>query len=169
MVTDLAEIRRRSKEMRAENLEFRRRLKARHYPEGPFRILAREVEKQVDCTACANCCRQYHVSLSGGEVEALAEFLEVPVPQFREQYTRQDPDDSRVAIIRHANGECVFLDGNMCMVYDARPSPCREYPYLSSKVRSVGNRMPSLFRRAFCCPIAFNVVERYKHLLGFGR
>ena len=155
--------------MRAENLEFRRRLKAKHYPEGPFRILAREVEREIDCTECANCCRQYHVSLSDGEVEVLAEHLGTPVEQFRQQYTRQDPEDSRLAIIRHTNGECVFLDGNICMVYDARPRPCREYPYLSSNVRSVGNRMPSMFRRAFHCPIAFNVVEQYKHLLGFGR
>ena len=155
--------------MRAENLEFRRRLKAKHYPEGPFRILAREVEREIDCTGCANCCRQYHVSLSDGEVEVLAEHLGIPVEQFRERYTRQDPEDSRVAIIRHNKGECVFLDGNICMVYDARPSACREYPYLSSKVRSVGNRMPGIFRRAFHCPIAFNVVEQYKHLLGFGR
>jgi Fe-S-cluster containining protein len=167
MLTDLVEIRRRSEEHTEEDLRFRRLLKARHHPEGPFRILAREVEKQIDCTECANCCREVYVSLSAGEIEVLAEYLELEVDEVIRQYTTRDPSDRSSTIIRHVNGGCVFLDGDLCMVYMARPTACREFPYLSSTKRSLGNRMPSLFRRASYCPIVFNTLEEYKKLLGY--
>jgi hypothetical protein len=60
---------------RKENLAFQRHLAAHHYPEGPFRILSRSVEKQIDCTACANCCRQTQVGLSDLDIVMIARYL----------------------------------------------------------------------------------------------
>jgi hypothetical protein len=56
VVTDLVQIRRLAEMEQGENLDFRRFLNAHHVPDHLFRQIAREVEQQIDCTVCANCC-----------------------------------------------------------------------------------------------------------------
>jgi hypothetical protein len=67
VVTDLAEVFRLGTAKTEENLAFRRYLSAHHYADKPFQILASEVQRHVDCTACSNCCRLW-VSLSSAAV-----------------------------------------------------------------------------------------------------
>ena len=59
----------------AENLEFQRYLAARHQPIEAFQTVAREVQRHIDCTACANCCRYSIVSLRAAEVARIAGYL----------------------------------------------------------------------------------------------
>jgi len=77
VLTDLVQIRQLKEMHRADTVAFQRHLAAHHYPEGPFRILARTVEQQIDCTACANCCRQTRVSVSEAEIAVIARYLEI--------------------------------------------------------------------------------------------
>ena len=123
----------------AENLAFQHRLNSHPYPEGPFRILCRTVEKQVDCKACANCCRQTQVNLSDRDIAAVARYLGIEPGDVIRQYTLQDPNDSRARVLRHTKDGCAFLDGNLCMVYQPRPGACRDFPYLAPKSRSLGS------------------------------
>ncbi|MBC8164565.1 MAG: YkgJ family cysteine cluster protein [Bryobacteraceae bacterium] len=167
MLTDLDEIGRRSKDNAGVNLRFRRFLKAHHQPDGPFRILAERVQHEMDCTQCANCCRQFIVGVTRQEIEVMAAYVETPVEEFIDQYTEQDPDDSRERVLLNRDEGCAFLDGNLCMVYDARPKPCREFPHLALKHNSLGARMATVFKRAPLCPIIYNSIERYKQLVGY--
>src|SRR6266404_936751 len=162
VVTDLGEIRRFTAIHQAENLAFQRHLNTHHYPDGPFRILCRTVEQQIDCTACANCCRQTQVSLSDFDVAAVARHLGIEPGEVIRQYTIPDPDDSMGRVLRHTRNGCVFLDGNLCMVYEARPRACRDFPHLARATRSLGGRIPSVFKRAGMCPIVYKVIEGYK-------
>ena len=50
------------------------------------------------------------------------------------------------------------------MVYESRPKACRDFPRLGSGVRSLGSRLPSVFKRACICPIVYNVLESYKEI-----
>jgi uncharacterized protein len=167
VLTDLVQIRQLTEMHRADTLTFQRHLAAHHYPDGPFRILARTVEQQIDCTACANCCRQTRVSLSEAEIAVIARYLELESSEVVRQYTIPDADNSSARILRHSKDGCVFLDGNLCMVYEARPRACQEFPHLSVSTRSLGSRMSSVFRRAGFCPIVYNVLESYKKLIGY--
>lgn len=167
MLTDLVEIGRLTTANKGENLAFQRHLAAHHYPEGPFRILCRSVEQQIDCTACANCCRQTQVSLSDLDVVTIARYLGTEPAEIVRHYTIPDSDNSTTRILRHSREECIFLDGNLCTVYEARPRACREFPHLATGARSLGSRMPSVFKRASLCPIVYNVLESYKELIGY--
>ena len=167
MLTDLVEIHRLTTMRRGENLAFQRHLASHHYPEKPFRILSRTVEKQIDCTACANCCRQTQVGLSDFDIDTVARYLGIEPMEVVRQYTTPDPDDSTARVLRHTEDGCIFLDGNLCMVYEARPRACREFPHLATGARSLGSRMPSVFKRACFCPIVYNVLESYKKLIGY--
>jgi uncharacterized protein len=166
VVTDLVQIRRLAETEEGENLRFRRFLKAHHYPDRLFRRIARRVEEQIDCKACANCCRQTRVNVSPGEIDTLARYLNLSCEEVTKECTIRDPED-RETILRHTGDGCVFLDGNLCLVYEARPRACREFPYLAGNERSLGGRMPSVCKHASICPIVYNTLQAYKHAIGF--
>jgi Fe-S-cluster containining protein len=167
VLTDLAGICRLTAAHQAENLAFQRHLNSHPFPERPFRVLCRTVEKQIDCKACANCCRETQVNLSDRDIAAVARYLGIEPGDVIHQYTIPDPDDSTARILRHTKDGCAFLDGNTCMVYEARPGACRDFPYLASNSRSLGSRIPSVFKRASFCPIVYNMLENYKKLVGY--
>ena len=53
------------------------------------------------------------------------------------------------------------------MIYAARPAACRDFPHLAPCTHSLGGRLSSLCRNAWFCPIIYNALESYKHLVGY--
>ncbi len=167
VVTDLAEIRRLGAAKKAENIGFRRYLAGHHQPVEAFQILANEVRREVDCTACANCCRYSVVSVSGAEIVAIAAHLGLSAEDVVRQYTEPDPDNSHLRTLRTTRDGCIFLDGTLCMVYEARPKTCREFPHVAFGTHSLGSRLSSVCRWVSLCPILYNAIEKYKHVVGY--
>lgn len=166
MVTDLVQIRLLAAAREAENLRFRRFLHDHHSPDRLFRSVAAEVEKQIDCTACAACCRETRVHVSPAEIAALARQLAVPPAEVRAQFTEPDAEEGG-RMLRQSSAGCAFLNGNLCTVYAARPGACRDFPCLTTAATSLGSRMSSICRRARFCPIVYNTIENCKKLVGF--
>jgi Fe-S-cluster containining protein len=167
VVTDLAEVSRLGTAKAKENLAFRRHLSARNYADEPFQILASEVQQHVDCTNCANCCRNSVVPVNKPEIENIASYLGVTPEAAAHLYTVPDPDAPASRILRDSGDACVFLDGNLCMIYEARPKTCHDFPHVAVGTHSLGSRPSSLGRWAALCPIIFNALEEYKHLTGY--
>ena len=167
MVTDLNEVFRLGTAKAQENVAFRRYLSAHHHTDAPFQILASEVQRQVDCTACANCCRHCIVSINRHEIHDIAEHLGVTPEAVARLYTVVDADAPALRILRNSGQGCVFLDGNLCTIYEARPKACRDFPHVAVGTHSLGGRPASLDRWAALCPIVFNALERYKHVTGW--
>jgi Fe-S-cluster containining protein len=63
----------------------------------------------------------------------------------------------------------VFLDGNLCSVYDARPDICQRYPHIVRGNGSIASRMWSFVDRASVCPIVYNSLEKFKEEMKFQR
>ncbi|MGA3023810.1 MAG: YkgJ family cysteine cluster protein [Bryobacteraceae bacterium] len=166
MVTDLVQIRQLAAAKRDENIEFRRYLTAHHPAHDALRHVAEHVAEQIDCTACANCCRETTVEVGDEDVETIARFLDARPDDVRQVYTTTDPAGGARILKQTADG-CIFLAGNLCSVYAARPRPCREFPYLLATTTSLGSRTPSIFGRACLCPIVYNSLEEFKKLTGF--
>lgn len=165
VVTDLVQIRRQGENNRAENLRFRRWIKSHNYVERQFRRAAEEAQEQIDCRACAECCRVTEVQIASRDVERLARFLGIPEKKFLEQYT--SVDDAGEAILRRTPGGCVFLEGSDCSVYEARPGNCERFPHLLRGAGSLESRMWQFVDRATYCPIVFNWFEAVKDLTNF--
>lgn len=167
MVTDLAEVFRLGSAKADENLAFRRYLSAHHCPDEPFQILASEVQQHIDCKQCSNCCRYSEVTVNQAEIEAIAEFVEMTPAEVTRLYTEREPNAPGLRTLRSTADGCVFLDGNLCLIYDARPKACRDFPHVTLGTHGLGGRQSSHARWAALCPIIFNALESYKHLTGY--
>jgi Fe-S-cluster containining protein len=63
----------------------------------------------------------------------------------------------------------MFLDGNACSVYEARPDIGQRFPHLVRGNGSIASRMWELIDRACYCPIVYNSLEAFKTETGFQR
>lgn len=159
------QIRRYGEKNREENSRFRAWMKRHSFVERRFKAIAQEVEDAVDCTACANCCRVATTQVSERDTERLARHLGMKSGPFLAQYTVETADEGRV--LRRDNNGCVFLAGNLCSVYEARPATCQHFPHLVKGNGSLLSRMWHMPDRAVYCPIVFNSLEAFKQETGF--
>ncbi|HLJ45691.1 MAG TPA: YkgJ family cysteine cluster protein [Bryobacteraceae bacterium] len=167
MITDLVQIRRLGEKKRDENLHFRRYLKSHDFVERRFRKVAQEIEEQIDCTTCANCCRVATVTLLERDVDKLAKFLRIKREQFLRDYTTVSDEEG--LILKRTNTGCIFLSGNECTVYEARPQTCIDFPHLVRGAGSITSRMWQFVDRATYCPIVYNTLESFKDETRFRR
>ncbi|MDZ4796995.1 MAG: YkgJ family cysteine cluster protein [Bryobacteraceae bacterium] len=168
VVIDLDDVRRLGNEKADENIAFRRHLAAHHVREAAFQILATEIQREVDCTACANCCRHSIVSVNAAELETIAAHLSVSPETARAVYMEPDPEAPVLRRLRSTLDGCIFLDTeNFCIIYEARPNTCRDFPHINVGHHSLGARPASQARWAALCPIIYNALETYKRITGF--
>ena len=166
VITDLVQIRRMGEKKRDENLRFRKYLKSHVWVERQFRRAAEEVHSEIDCRECAECCRVTEVQLAERDVEHLSKFLGIREKDFLEQYTMPG-EGGELILKRTKEAGCVFLDGNECTVYKARPGNCERFPHLLKGAGSIPSRMWQFVDRATYCPIVYNWMERAKELTKF--
>ncbi len=90
------------------------------------------------CTRCGNCCGggPGTIRVTGGEIRALADHLQIAYTEFRLRYTR-DVGDRYVSLREKPNYNCIFYDDDAgCTVYAARPRQCRTWPFWRGVVSS---------------------------------
>jgi Fe-S-cluster containining protein len=126
----------------------------------------RRVWAGIDCTTCANCCREMKPTFSEEEVDRLARRLRMARQQFIETYLAHSEAGSGNPW-QTRKTPCPFLKGNLCSVYEDRPGDCSGYPYLYRPdfvFRTLG-----MIARTFTCPIVYEVMEELKKSLRFVR
>jgi Fe-S-cluster containining protein len=166
MLTDLVQITRLGEKKRGENERLRKHLKRHSFADRRLRRLAEDVESQFDCAECANCCKVATARLADRDVPRLARYLGTTPAAFLRDYTEQSADEGLV-LRRNENG-CVFLDGKLCTVYEARPHTCQDFPHTVRGDGSFVSRMWDFTDRACYCPIVYNTLEAVKKEVGFG-
>jgi len=165
MITGLVEIQRFGEKQRDENQRFRAWLKRHNFVERRLKAIAQNVGDAIDCTTCANCCRVATTPITERDSERLARFLGMKVADFLRQYTVESADEGR--ILERNEQDCIFLQGNLCSVYEARPQTCQLFPHLVKGNGSLLSRMWHMPDRAVYCPIVFNSLEQFKTETGF--
>jgi uncharacterized protein len=168
VITDLVQIKLLGEKKREENLRFRKHMKSRDHSDRILRRIAVEVEEQIDCLQCANCCRVATAKVTERDVERIAKYLRIKPSRFLAEYTVESEEEGRV-LKRDKKTGCVFLNGNECTIYDARPETCEKFPHVVRGNGSILSRMWEFVDRACYCPIVYNTLEAFKDELKFKR
>jgi Fe-S-cluster containining protein len=89
---------------------------------------------QEDCIQCCVTHGEHaYVYLENEDDRRLAEHLKISLTWFRRRYTFLE-DGYRA--LRMDKPECLFLTGNGCSVYPARPTQCRTFPFWREHLKS---------------------------------
>ncbi|HWB82851.1 MAG TPA: YkgJ family cysteine cluster protein [Bryobacteraceae bacterium] len=168
MITELVQIRLLGEKKREENLRFRRFMKSHDHSDRILRRIAEDIEEQMDCTVCGNCCKVATAVVFERDIERLARHFRITPARFVAEYTSEDDEEGRI-LRRTDEAGCIFLEGTTCSVYDARPDSCRRFPHLVRGNGSIASRMWEFVDRACYCPIVYNSMEAFKQELGFKR
>ncbi len=92
---------------------------------------------RFECTRCGNCCsgEPGFVWLDDAEIAAIADAVELPMPEFLAAYTKNGPRG--VTLREKKNGDCIFFERSKgCTIYSIRPRQCRTWPFWDSNVKS---------------------------------
>ncbi len=94
-----------------------------------------------ECTACGRCCTWGGwLCLYPEDVRRAAGFLKIGLDEFVRTYTRhitveyRGPFETSVVPYLALNvddGRCVFLDGKLCRIHEAKPEFCRATPLVA--------------------------------------
>ena len=165
MLTDLVQIRRLGQQKHSENVRLRAYLKRHRHSDRRLRRFGEDIEAEIDCTTCANCCRVTEVGITDRDVDKLAKFLGMTREEFLRDSTQRDEDDA--LILKRNESGCIFLHDNLCTVYEARPQNCANFPHVVHGSGSIASRMWRFADRAEYCPIVYNWMEKVKEDIGF--
>jgi uncharacterized protein len=118
--------------------------------------LAHPILAGIDCTQCANCCRNLDIYLTEEDGKRLAEGTFIPLNTLLEttiDLERAQPEEEW-GIFRHK--PCQYLNGNLCSIYPHRPESCAIYPVFTPDFRWMfGN----IRQGAWLCPIIYNLID----------
>ncbi|MCC9814024.1 YkgJ family cysteine cluster protein, partial [Streptococcus agalactiae] len=89
-----------------------------------------EVFQEIDCTACANCCKTLGPLFTEADISRISKHFRMKLSAFEDLFLEVDEDGDKVFKAM----PCPFLgDDNLCSIYDVRPKACREFPHTDRK------------------------------------
>ena len=96
MIKNFSQIKKLAENKDEENWEFRCFLKCSPLPskeiDAVVHLLFREIQAEIDCKICANCCKEIRPRLKEQDVEKLAKWLQMPEKDFRTKYLELTED-----------------------------------------------------------------------------
>ncbi|HMO52505.1 MAG TPA: YkgJ family cysteine cluster protein [Kiritimatiellia bacterium] len=89
-----------------------------------------------ECTGCGQCCtgESGTIFINDREAEEIAVRLGMEKAAFLADYAY--PYKGGHSIKEKENGDCIFLNGTLCGIYEARPTQCRTFPFWPEILRS---------------------------------
>ena len=171
MAVDLVQIGALAEQKEDENWEFRQFVKfeCERKPQEMDKQVSEETRRVwagIDCTACANCCREVRPTCSEEEVSRLAGRLDMTPEQLVGAYLEHNEEVEDNPWPTRST-PCPFLKDNRCSVYEHRPADCQGCPYLYGP--AFASRTIAMIEQTFTCPIVFEATEALKQSWGFAR
>ncbi|MDA3835762.1 MAG: YkgJ family cysteine cluster protein [Spirochaetales bacterium] len=107
--------------------------------------------EEVDCLECANCCISVGPLVNNQDIVKIGKALGIKRREVISQYLKEDDDGDMV----FSSLPCPFLRSDKkCLIYDARPKACREYPHTDQ--RYIHRYLGQTEKNSRCCPaVAF--------------
>ncbi|MFL5765532.1 MAG: YkgJ family cysteine cluster protein [Bacteroidia bacterium] len=119
--------------------------------------LHEEAFQEIDCLSCANCCKTTSPIFYDRDIDRISKRLKMRPSDFIAKYLHVDEDKDYVL----NSAPCPFLDHeNYCMIYEDRPTACREYPHTNRK--RFFQILDLTLKNTYVCPAALQIVEKMK-------
>ena len=117
--------------------------------------LEKEVWKETDCLACANCCKTMTPTFTNTDIKRIAAHFRQTPEQFKKQWLKKDREGDYV----NRKTPCQFLDlkTNMCSIYAIRPADCAGFPHLPKKMKDYAHVHK---QNVEFCPATYRLVEK---------
>ena len=104
------------------------------------------------CRCCGACCSgaDNEVMVTPDEVEVLMQETGLAFADIAEPYPdwMEYPDGTKITfgwvLKRGADGNCMFLKENRCIVYASRPHICRTYPFMLDGAELIISECPAV-------------------------
>ncbi len=125
---------RRGAQKKKELKKFLKRIEKKS-PKGLLKTnaeVAVETWAEVDCLACANCCKKMTPTFKKAEVKRIATHLGLSYKEYFDKYLEVDQDNGDIV---NKSTPCQHLNMNdhKCDVYELRPADCRLFPHFQRK------------------------------------
>ncbi len=151
-----------AKSISAENKKFLAQLKKKKTRnlDYLFQDAHEAAFEKIDCLTCANCCKTTSPIFYDKDINRLAKRLRMHPNDFIAKYLKIDGDGDYVL----TSAPCAFLDGeNYCVVYEDRPTACREYPHTNRK--NMHQILDLTYKNTLVCPAVLQIVEELRKKL----
>ncbi|MFM8588359.1 MAG: YkgJ family cysteine cluster protein [Bacteroidota bacterium] len=125
----------------------------------------KEVWKEVDCLACANCCRTMTPTFTTEDINRIAAHFKQTPDQFKKKWLYKDKDGDWM----NKQTPCQFLDlkTNHCSIYSILPSDCAGFPHLTKK--KMVDYIHVHQQNIEYCPATFAMVTKMQDLMKVGK
>ncbi len=148
-----------AKQKLGENKDFFRKLSKRERKTLDVHAAAAHEEafRTYDCLTCANCCKTTGPLFTRADIERISKVFRMKSGDFIDEYLQMDEEGDFVL----QSTPCTFLnENNECLIYDARPKACREFPHTDRKnLYQIRNLT---LQNSLICPITYKVLEDIK-------
>jgi Fe-S-cluster containining protein len=115
--------------------------------------------ENTDCLKCANCCKTTSPIFYERDIDRISKRLKIRPSDFIAKYLHIDEDKDYVLNV----APCPFLDSeNYCLVYEDRPTACREYPHTNRK--RFHQILDLTLKNTAVCPAVYGIVEEMKKM-----
>lgn len=114
---------------------------------------------EVDCLACANCCRTMTPTWNRTDVARISKHLNMKPKEFIEKWLYKEEETGDWV---NKSVPCQFLDltTNKCNVYEVRPKDCAEFPHHNKKPFDLYN--DTFVGNVVRCPATYKMVSNLK-------
>lgn len=161
VITDLDKIKYYSEKNDNRNYKFRSFLKSVDKDVSEIDAIVhdilKDIVKQIDCTACANCCKKMGALVTKDDMHRISRGLKISEDELINKYLEFDKEENEYCINKKP---CPFLQDNKCTIYEIRPEECQSFPHLHKD--EFVFRMSGVISNCSVCPIVFNVYEELK-------
>lgn len=150
-----------AKTERKENQKFLKNLKRKRNVDDLFHAKHDEAFREIDCLACANCCKTTSPIFKETDIKRIAKNMRMKPTDFINEYLNLDDENDYVL----KSSPCTFLNAdNTCFIYDYRPQACREYPHTDRK--KMTQILDLTYKNTLICPAVAKIVDELKGVEG---
>jgi uncharacterized protein len=120
------------------------------------------VWNNIDCLACANCCKAMSPTYTNADIKRIAVYLKISSDEMKSRWLKKERGTGNWM---NKTTPCQFLDlkTNLCGVYEVRPADCAGFPHLNKKRFVDYSHVHK--QNLDECPATFKLVERINHLI----